>query len=801
MNCQLPDFLQDASLNYQTPPQEILELVDAPRAPFVQIDRAGRHALLIHRPAFPSLEALCTNEWGLAGLRLDPNLHISSRTTYYNRLEVLHLDDLSVHEVKGLPEAPRLANFRWSPCQTKLAFTHSAPQGVEAWYVAVATAQAVRLTGPCVNASLDQPFCWIEEGNALLVKCLPEQRPALRDPKTVVPQGPSISISDGQKAENRTYQDLLKNRDDAYNFTQLATSELHRVDLKGQRSRWLSAAALYRTMQPSPDGNYVLVTAIEPPFSYWVPYTRFPQVTQLYTRTGTWVKTLNRVPLTEELPKGFMSVRTGRRSMGWRADQPATVTWVEALDGGDAALEASHRDALYALDTAQLEAEPTLLVKTKQRFHMVEWASDELALIHDYWWNTRNTKVYRFQPNQPEAVPETIIDRNYQDQYNDPGYFLTTRNAYGQTVLETHDNALYLIGEGFSAKGQFPFVDRWDLETQTTTRLYQSQYTDRKEQLYFSPDLSKGAFIVRLEAPTEFPNYYLRNLHQKGDQALRQMTFFENPFKSLQSVHKEVIQYQRKDGVPLSGTLYLPLGYDPKHPEPKPLILWAYPREYKDNQSAGQVRTNSNEFIYPFYGSMVYWVTQGYVVLDQAAFPIVGDGEAEPNDTFLEQLIGNAEAAIDALVERGYVDRDRVAVGGHSYGAFMAANLLTHSNLFAAGIARSGAYNRSLTPFGFQSEERNYWEAKAIYDAMSPFMHAHQMKTPLLLVHGAVDSNSGTYPLQSERYFNALKGLGAPARLVVLPQEGHSYVARESILHLLWEQHQWLEHYVKNKRS
>lgn len=799
MNLQLPELLQETSLNYQTPPQEILDLVDAPRVPFVQIDQAGKRAILIHRHSFPSIGELCTDEWRLAGLRLDPKRYISSRTTYYNSLEVLHLHDSTTHLVQGLPETPRLSHFRWSPCQTKLAFTHSVPTGVEAWYVDMTTAQAVRLTGPYLNASLDEPLCWMQDGNGLLIKCLPQERLPLRDPQTVVPQGPTISISDGQKAENRTYQDLLKSRDDAYNFAALATSELHHVDLKGQETPWLQAAGLYQSMRPSPDGNYVLVTAIEPPFSYLVPYTRFPQVARLYTKAGVLVKTINQVPLTEDLPKGFMSVRTGRRMMGWRADQPATLAWVEALDGGDAAKEVPFRDALYTLDTADLAGVPTLLVKTIQRFHAVEWASDDLALVHDYWWNTRNTKVYRFQPRTPEIAPQIIIDRNYQDEYNDPGYFLSTRNAYGQTVLETYNNALYLMGAGFSEQGQFPFVDRWDLETAVRTRLYQSIYTDRKEQLYFPTDWSKGDFIVRIEAPTEFPNYYLRNIHQEGDQTLRQITFFENPFQSLQSVHKEVIQYQRKDGIPLSGTLYLPLGYDLEQPEPKPLIIWAYPREYKDSNSAGQVRTNSNEFIYPFYGSMVYWVTQGYVVLDQAAFPIVGQGEAEPNDTFLEQLIGNAEAAIDALAECGYIDRNRVAVGGHSYGAFMTANLLTHSDLFAAGIARSGAYNRSLTPFGFQSEERNYWEAKATYDAMSPFMHADQMKTPLLLVHGAVDNNSGTYPLQSERYFNALKGLGAPARLVLLPKESHSYVARESILHLLWEQHQWLEHYVKNK--
>lgn len=793
------DLLQDTQLNYQKPPEEILNLVDITKTPFVQLDCRGEYALLIHRDQFSGIETLCASEMRLGGLRVNPELNIASREIYYNRLEVMCVDDLTVRQVKGMPDAPRLSNFCWSPDQTKLAFTHSAETGVEAWYIHVENATAHCLTEPCINANLERPLHWMQDGQSLLVKMLPQDRPKLRDAQAVVPQGPTISISDGQKAENRTYQDLLKNRNDAFNFTVLATSMLYRIYLDGRQEKWLPEAALYRNCLVSPDGAFLIVSVVEQPFSYVVPYTRFPHHHKLYTKDGTFVQTINRTPLLENLPKGFMSVREGRRLISWRNDKPATITWVEALDGGDATRSVPHRDAVYTLDARHCSVEPQLLVKTINRFDSLEWSSDELALVHDYWWNTRNTKVYRFQPAHPEQEPRIIIDRNYQDEYSDPGHFLTTRNKYGQVVLETHDDALYLIGEGFSKEGQFPFVDKWSLTTSQKKRLYQSTYTDRLEHLYFPPNIATGEFIVRIEAPTEYPNYYIRNVHKEGDSNLRQITFFDNPFKSIQSVHKEVIQYKREDGVHLSGTLYLPVGYDKERPERVPLIIWAYPREYKDNDSAGQVLVNSNEFIYPHYGSMVYWVTRGYAVLDNAAFPIVGKGEEEPNDTFLKQLIGNAQAAIDAVDALGYIDRARVAVCGHSYGAFMTANLLTHSDLFAAGIARSGAYNRTLTPFGFQSEERNYWEAPEVYQAISPFLHADQMDTPLLLVHGAADSNSGTYPLQSERYFSALKGLGAPTRLVLLPKESHGYVARESIFHLLWEQDQWLERYVKNK--
>ena len=353
-----------------------------------------------------------------------------------------------------------------------------------------------------------------------------------------------------------------------------------------------------------------------------------------------------------------------------------------------------------------------------------------------------------------------------------------------------------MIGQGYSKKGQFPFVDEFSVKNYKKNRLYQSDYIDKYESLIdFNP--KKNQLFVRIESKDDFPNYYLKTLNKSN---IQQITSFANPFDAIKDAHKEVIKYNRSDGLELSGVIYLPVGYNKDSKEKLPMILWAYPREFKDKSSASQNTKNQNRFTYPYYGSMVYWITKGYVVLDDASFPIVGEAEVEPNDSFRNQLVDNAKAAIDAVDNLGYIDTDRVAVGGHSYGAFMVANLLSHSNLFAAGIARSGAYNSTLTPFGFQSEERSYWEAPDIYYNMSPFMHSNKMKTPLLLIHGEDDNNSGTYPMQSERYFNALKGLGATVRLVMLPKESHGYSSKESIFHVLWEQDQWLEKYVKNKK-
>ena len=468
------------------------------------------------------------------------------------------------------------------------------------------------------------------------------------------------------------------------------------------------------------------------------------------------------------MPKGFMSTSEGKRSIDWRADRPSTLYWAEALDKGDPAIKVDFRDAVYQQD-APFTGEAKLLVKTVNRYSGIQWATDNYAIVVDYWWNTRNVKTYLFNPSNNGQKPEVLWDRNYQDRYSDPGKFVTKENKFGWDVIELEGSKAYLIGAGYSKDGKKPFIDEYDLKTKKSKRKLQIGRRDKLESIVMAINVKKGEYLTSVQSKTDYPNYYVRNIKRRT--APYAITFFENPFKSIESVHKEIIKYKRADGLELSATLYLPLGYDTLKKEKMPMIMWAYPKEFKSKKNASQSTASDNSFTYPYYGNPIYWVTKGYVVLDDAAFPIIGEGDAEPNDNFMEQLVSNAKAAIDAVDERGFIDRKRVAVGGHSYGAFMTANLLTHSDLFACGVARSGAYNRTLTPFGFQAEERSYWEAPEIYYNMSPFSHADKMKTPLLLIHGAADNNSGTYPMQSERYFNAIKGLGGPARLVMLPNE------------------------------
>lgn len=789
-------IIAQENLDYQKPPREILDLIDVPLAPTTILDSNAEMMIFLYRDQFKSIAELSEEEMRLGGLRINPVTNINSRARYYNDLKVKAVDGEQPIAVSGLPESPRLTNFSWSPDESMIAFTHTTNTGVELWVLNIDNATARRLTKGNLNANMGSTINWLRDNSAMLVTMLPDDRKKLIDTETSVPSGPTVSVSDGKEAQNRTYQDLLKNPNDEYNFEQLARSELVKVNLDGTTSKWM-APKMYSDISFSPDGNYVMVTNIKKPFSYLVPYYRFPSETNIYDSSGKLVNMINDVPLIEDLPKGFMAEREGKRNFQWRDDQPTTLVYVTALDGGDPEVEAEYRDEFFQLE-APFKGDGKSMLKVKNRGSRILWGNNDLAIASDYWWNTRNTKTYVFDPSDASEEPEIIFDRNYQDVYSDPGNFVTTKNEFGSSILKLDSKEAFLMGSGFTEEGQYPFVDKIDLENGDTERSYQSKLEDKKESLVEAIDIEDGKILVRIEASTEYPNYYIRDINADD---LTKITSFENPFKSLEEVSKEVITYKRDDGLELNATLYLPAGYDKNNPAKLPMFMWAYPREFKDKNSASQNTSNANDFTYPYYGSPIYWVNRGYVVLDDASFPIVGEGDEEPNDSFRKQLVANAKAAIDAVDEMGFVDRERVAVGGHSYGAFMTANLLSHSNLFAAGIARSGAYNRTLTPFGFQSEERSYWEAPEVYNTMSPFMHTDKMKTPLLLIHGEADNNSGTYPMQSERYFNALKGLGATARLVMLPKESHGYSAKESVLHVLWEQDQWLEKYVKNKNS
>ena len=779
------------NITYQKPSAEILKLADYERPPSVLMNNKKDWVVFTYRSTYKTLDDLNQQEMKLGGLRINPVTNIASTVTYFNNLKVRKFSDKNEVQIKNLPTGAKIAYVQFSPDEKKLTFTNTTSKGVELWLVDLETAAAKKITVDILNANLGTPYLWYNDSQSLLIRTLPQNRPALIDSGKDLPTGPIVSTADGKVSQNRTYQDLLKNPQDEKNFETLVTSEVFNVDLNGNLKKVMNQD-MYTGLSFSPDGNYLLSSVIKKPFSYIVPLNRFPMTTTVYDTKGNTVKVVNEIPLNEIMPKGFSSVRTGKREMSWRSDAPATLVFTEALDGGDQYKTAEYRDEIFTWE-APFTAAPKSFFKIKQRFEDVDWTNDHYALVSEEWYDTRNTKTFLVDLNNGES--KVIDDRNSQDVYSDPGSFNTVKNQYGRSVIDMKGGKAYLIGEGFTKDGQHPFIDEMDIKSLKKKRLYTSNLKGAKEKIVDILNTSKGEILTIQESSSQYPNYYKKNI--KSNKA-ETVTHFANPFESIKDVHKEVITYKRNDGVTLTGTLYLPANYDRKAKKEKlPLLIWAYPREFKDKNTAGQSTQNDNDFTFPYYGSFVYWVTKGYAVLDNAAFPIIGEGKTEPNDTFITQLVADADAAINAVDQLGYIDKKKVAVGGHSYGAFMTANLLTHSNLFACGIARSGAYNRTLTPFGFQSEQRNYWDVPEIYNTMSPFMNADKMKTPLLLIHGDADNNPGTFTLQTERYFQALKNLGAPVRMVLLPKESHGYQAKENIFHVLWEQDQFLEKCLK----
>lgn len=789
-----PLAAQGNGAGYQTPPEVLSQIVTRPPTPGIQPSPDTATMLLLERPSLPSIAELAEDELRLAGMRFKPQNYGPSRRGPAVGMTFMGVADQVRKPVTGLPENPRFNNAEFSPDGQYVAFTHTRGDGIELWLAEVATAKARRLIDQDLNMVGFKGLEWTGDSEALLVTLRvgkggpPEASP--------VPQGPVVQENLGEKAAARTYQDLLQSPHDEDVFEHFMTSQLVAVDLSGKITK-LGEPAMYWGYNPSPDGRYIMVTTIERPFSYLVPVWRFANRVEILDRQGKVVRRVADVPLRESVPIGRDSVPAGPRNFQWRGDAPATLVWAEALDGGDGNMEAEHRDQLFVLAAPFGAEEATPWIKTTRRFGFIQWGHDDLALLYERWWKTRNERVSRLRPSDPAAPAELLYDRSYEDRYNDPGRPMTVTNEYGRrTLMTTGDGeVLYRTGAGASEEGDRPFLDTWNLKTGETERLFRSEAPYYEMPMAFLGEDGRR-LVTRRETAETPPNFFVHDLKKGGEPTA--LTDFPHPAPELQGIQKELIKYDREDGVQLTANLYLPAGYDPAKDGPLPMVMWAYPREFKAADAAGQVRDSPYRFARLRASSPLLWLTQGYAVLDGAAMPIVGEGEEEPNDTFRKQLVANAKAAIDECVRRGVTERGRVAIGGHSYGAFMTANLLAHSDLFAAGIARSGAYNRSLTPFGFQSEERTFWEAPEIYFTMSPFMHAEKIKEPILLIHGDSDNNSGTFPIQSERFYHALKGHGATARLVMLPHESHGYRARESILHVLWETHQWLERYVKN---
>jgi dipeptidyl aminopeptidase/acylaminoacyl peptidase len=791
--------------SYRKPPQAVLDVLGAPVAPIASVSPARDRVLLATGVRYPPISDLAQPMLRLAGLRINPNSNGPHRATYYVALSLKRIADGAETSV-DLPAGAHVTFPQWSPDGQHFAFTNMTPNGIELWTGDSASGQIRQLKGVRVNAVYGAPYRWLPDNRTLVVQLVPASRTQLK-PAPAVPREPTIQESVGRAGPVPTYQDLLKNPYDEEQFEYYATAQLALVDAASGKATSIGQPAIYETVDPAPNGQLLLVARVHRPFSYLYPVDAFPKEVEVWDMKGQTVYKLASLPLADQVPIG--GVPAGPRDYEWRPSAPATLVWAEALDKGDPKQKVAHRDKVLLL-AAPFKEQPVELIQTEQRFTNIQWGErDDMALVTDYDRDTRKARTVLLHADDRNEQPRTIWLRNVQDRYNDPGTPLTRLLANGHRAVIQNGDSIYLTGAGASAAGDRPFLDAVNLKSLQTVRLFRS---DTKSYETFVALLKDNGtqFITQRETPTDPPNLFIRTtLAEVQDitppvgaakEALyasvaKPLTNFPDPTPQLRGITKRLVTYKRQDGVQCSFTLYLPPGY--KEGTRLPTVVWAYPLEFNDADTAGQVTGSTQRYTSITGPSHLFFLLEGYAVLDNATMPVVGTPE-KVNDTYVDQIVMSAQAAIDKAVELGVTDRERVGVGGHSYGAFMTANLLAHSDLFRAGIARSGAYNRTLTPFGFQSERRILWEAPELYLKVSPFMYANKINEPILLIHGEADNNQGTFPIQSERMYAALRGTGGTVRLVLLPLEAHGYAGRESIEHVLYEMINWFDKYVKN---
>ena len=770
-----------APARYLTPPKAMIDILDAEPLPSVTVGPQREIIALMTRRSMPSIEDVSQPMLRIAGLRINPRTNGPHSTSGGGIGITLRGITTAAERKVDVPANAKLGGLSFSPDGKYLAFENTTESRIDLHIADTATGQS-RKVDPALNGL--GGCSWLDDSSAMLCSFVPEDRgPAPVAPRA--PAGPNVQENYGKPGPVRTYQDLLTSAHDEALFEYYYTGQLGLVDAATGRRTAVGKPGMHTTANAAPNGQFILVERIKRPFSRLLTLRDFPSDVELWTRTGEKVRTIADIPMGDVVP--INGVMTGPRSYEWAPREPATLIWIEALDKGDIKNKVPHRDRILTLK-APFTGDAKEVAKTQYRYGGVRWTDDGTILLAENDRATRTTRLWRHDANWGE--PRQLWDIKQQDAYGNPGTPML-RPGKG-TVLQSGD-WIYLTGQGSSPEGDRPFLDRLHLKTLAKERLWRSDATSFESVVgLLADDASK--ILTRHETKTQPANYVVRDLKAGSQQAITQ---FKDPHPQITAAERTLVTYKRKDGVQLNGTIYLPPGY--QKGTRVPMVLWAYPREFVDAAAASQVTGSPNRFTTISGASHLLMLTQGYAIFDGATMPIIGPGETA-NDTYVEQLVASAQAAADKAVELGIADRHRIGVGGHSYGAFMTANLLAHSDIFAAGVARSGAYNRTLTPFGFQAETRTFWEVPHIYASMSPFWNAHKINEPILLIHGEADNNSGTFPIQSERLYMALKGHGATVRYVTLPSESHGYAARESILHTLAETFNWFEKYVKNAK-
>ncbi len=779
---------------WQQPSTDVLDMLHAPKLPWVYSAPTGAHMLLTDPVVYPPLAEYAAGWYELAGMRVDPTGGRHGRHGGLNP-RVVEVDGGEATSL-ALPAGAEVHTVSWAVDGERFALGVQHDDAMHLWVGDVSGA-LTQIEGVQLNPLMGQIIRWMPNQKRLLVRHVHERGPTLDPP--AIPVGPKTQEGSGATARS-TYEsrNLLKTAHDEALFGHFTTSQLMLVDPKNGKLMPVGEPAVFVDSTPSPDGKYLLIERLVAPWSRDVAWWRFASEIEVWDRKGRSVATIASAPLADQVP--IHGVAEGPRSVDWRSTEPHALYWVEALDGGNPVAEVDHRDRLMHLD-APFTDTPDVVFKAAHRIVWRGWTEDGTLVL------TERERMKRWQYtwllDVDRGTERPWFDLNESDRYNDPGEPVFRPLDNGQWVLRQQDDAIYFRGSGATPAGDRPFLDLRSMRTGDAERLFRSP-ADRYETFVgFAEDPTQ--FIKRSESATDVPNYHLATLGEatqaEAGEATRAhtatpITRFDDPSPQLRQVEKRIVKYEREDGVPLSFQLYLPPGY--KEGERLPTVVHAYPLEYSDAATAGQVRGSTQRFDRMYGPSHLFFAVQGYAVLHNTAMPMVGDPETV-YDTFVPQLVADGEAAVAKAIEMGIADPDRIGVVGHSHGGLMVANLLAHTDLFRAGIARSGSYNKTNQPFGYQAERRSLFEARDAYIQASPTFFADGVKEPVLIIHGDADSNPGTLTFQSEVFFEAVRGSGGTARLVLLPFEDHGYRARESVEHVLWEQLEWFDTHLRGE--
>jgi dipeptidyl aminopeptidase/acylaminoacyl peptidase len=799
---------QSAS-GYDQPPKEILDVMRAPSPPQPVVSPAQEMILLVSWQYYPSISRVATPFLRLAGVRVELRNHSRHDTPggygitlCATAFELVRIADS--HRIPiALPDGACPGRPIWAADGKRFAFANIALDSVELWIGDAKNGEVHKVPGARLNPMFDASMQWMPDQKTLLVKLVPEGMGAL-PAESLVPEGPSIQETGGEKGQSSTYEtrDTLNNKHDEDLFDYFAASQLAFVDAATGAIAPIGKAGNYESLGPAPDGRHILVATIHKPYSYITTYDRFPREIEVWDaadRSHVLVHTIASLPLADRVP--IAGVPLGPRDFSWRATAPATIVWAEALDGGDWNVTVPARDKIL-LSPAPFTSPAVEITRTEQRYAGFSWSEKpNIALLAEYDENRHWARTFIIDIDDPQKKPSLLWDLSTDERYADPGDPVTRQLPNGSWVLRQEGDSIYLAGDGSSPEGDRPFLDQLNLTTRKSERLFRNDKTSYERFLSFNgPDARK--FLTWHQSPADPPNAFVRTLGKSyqapvGEAAFDSttvtITHIPDPTPTVRAIKKRLVKYKRADGLDLSFTLYTPPGY--KEGTRVPTILYAYPLDYADPSKAGQV-TGSQE-TFTRLAEYRFMLLGGYAIIDDASFPIIGDPK-KAYDTYLDQLVADAKAAVDEAVRLGVADPNRIGVTGHSHGALMTANLVAHSNLFRAGVATSGSYNKTLTPFGFQNERRSVWEASDVYLKVSPFFFADKLKTPLLIMHGAEDANPGTTPLQAQKLYEAIRGNGGTARLVMLPHEPHWYTAMESNEQLVYEMLRWFDKYVKN---